>query len=103
MLSKVADFYDQEVEAAMASLTSMIEPVLIAVMGAWVGGMVIALYMPLFTSLSESVLFAEQFLVVGQANPVERFEIGIPDVACFGERCHVAEPIPAGGGRPPAL
>ena len=34
MLSKVADFYDQEVEAAVASLTSMIEPILIAVMGA---------------------------------------------------------------------
>jgi len=42
MLSKIADFYDQEVEAAVASLTSMIEPLLIAVMGAAVGGMVIA-------------------------------------------------------------
>jgi type IV pilus assembly protein PilC len=48
MLSKVADFYDQEVEAAVASLTSMIEPILIAVMGAAVGGMVVALYLPLF-------------------------------------------------------
>jgi type IV pilus assembly protein PilC len=48
MLSKVADFYDQEVEAAVASLTSMIEPILIAVMGAAVGGMVISLYLPLF-------------------------------------------------------
>jgi type IV pilus assembly protein PilC len=49
MLSKVADFYDQEVEVAVASLTSMIEPILIAVMGAAVG-MVIALYMPCSTS-----------------------------------------------------
>jgi type IV pilus assembly protein PilC len=48
MLTKVADFYDQEVEAAVASLTSMIEPILIAVMGAAVGGMVIALYLPHF-------------------------------------------------------
>jgi len=54
MLSKVADFYDQEVEAAMASLTSMIEPILIAVMGACVGGMVIALYMPLFNIIISS-------------------------------------------------
>jgi type IV pilus assembly protein PilC len=52
MLSKVADFYDQEVEAAVASLTSMIEPILIAVMGAAVGGMVIALYLPLFSIIN---------------------------------------------------
>jgi type IV pilus assembly protein PilC len=48
MLSKVADFYDQEVEAMVASLTSLIEPLLIAFMGAAVGGMVVALYMPMF-------------------------------------------------------
>jgi Type II secretion system (T2SS), protein F len=54
MLSKVADFYDQEVEAAVASLTSMIEPILIAVMGAAVDGIVIALYMPLFNSIAIS-------------------------------------------------
>ena len=52
MLSKVADFYDQEVEAAVASLTSMIEPILIAVMGAAVGGLVIALYLPLFNIIN---------------------------------------------------
>jgi type IV pilus assembly protein PilC len=52
MLSKVADFYDQEVEAAVASLTSMIEPILIAVMGAAVGGMVVALYLPLFSIIN---------------------------------------------------
>jgi type IV pilus assembly protein PilC len=52
MLSKVADFYDQEVEAAVASLTSMIEPILIAVRGAAVGGLVIALYMPLFNIIN---------------------------------------------------
>jgi type IV pilus assembly protein PilC len=52
MLSKVADFYDQEVEAAVASLTSLIEPILIAVMGAAVGGMVVALYLPLFNIIN---------------------------------------------------
>jgi type IV pilus assembly protein PilC len=52
LLAKVADFYDQEIEAAVASLTSLIEPILIAVMGAAVGGMVIALYMPLFNIIN---------------------------------------------------
>ena len=52
MLTKVGDFYDQEVEAAVASLTSMIEPLLIAVMGVAVGGMVISLYLPLFSIIN---------------------------------------------------
>ena len=48
MLDKVADFYDQEVEATTDALTSLIEPLMIAVLGAIVGGMIIALYMPIF-------------------------------------------------------
>lgn len=48
MLEKVASFYDQEVEAAVDALTSLIEPLLIAVIGACVGGAVVALYMPMF-------------------------------------------------------
>lgn len=48
MLTKIADFYDQEIEATVKALTSLIEPILIAVMGAAVGGMVISLYMPMF-------------------------------------------------------
>lgn len=48
MLSKVADFYDREVEATVDALTSLIEPLLIVVMGATVGGMLVALYMPMF-------------------------------------------------------
>ena len=48
MLDRIADFYDQEVEATVNALTSLIEPLLIVVMGAAVGGMVIALYMPMF-------------------------------------------------------
>ena len=48
MLEKVAQFYDQEVEASVDSLTSLIEPILIAVIGMFVGAAVIALYMPMF-------------------------------------------------------
>lgn len=48
MLDKVADFYDQEVEATTDALTSLIEPLMIAVLGAIVGGMIVALYMPIF-------------------------------------------------------
>ncbi len=48
MLEKVASFYDQEVEAAVDALTSLIEPLLIAVIGGCVGAAVVALYMPMF-------------------------------------------------------
>lgn len=49
MLAKISDFYDQEVEATTEQLTSLIEPVMIAVLGALIGGMIIALYMPIFS------------------------------------------------------
>jgi type IV pilus assembly protein PilC len=48
MLDKIADFYDQEVEATVDALTSLIEPLLIVVMGVCVGGMIISLYLPMF-------------------------------------------------------
>jgi type IV pilus assembly protein PilC len=48
MLEKVSDFYDQEIEATVDALTSLLEPLLIVVMGGAVGGMVVALYMPMF-------------------------------------------------------
>jgi type IV pilus assembly protein PilC len=48
MLEKVAQFYDQEVEASVDALTSLIEPLLIAVIGGCVGAAVVALYMPMF-------------------------------------------------------
>jgi type IV pilus assembly protein PilC len=48
MLDKVATFYDNEVEAAVDALTSLIEPLLIAIIGGAVGAAVIALYMPMF-------------------------------------------------------
>jgi type IV pilus assembly protein PilC len=48
MLDKIADFYDQEVEATVNAMTSLIEPLLIVVMGICIGGMIIALYLPMF-------------------------------------------------------
>jgi type IV pilus assembly protein PilC len=48
MLEKVADFYDSEVDTAVGALTSIIEPVMIVVMGTIVGGMLIAMYLPMF-------------------------------------------------------
>ena len=48
LLERVADFYDQEIEASVGALTSLIEPILMVFMGVAVGGMVIALYMPMF-------------------------------------------------------
>lgn len=48
MLSKVADFYDNEVDDTVNALTSLIEPLLIVVMGLAVGGILIALYLPMF-------------------------------------------------------
>lgn len=47
MLSKISDFYDSEVKAAVDGLTSLIEPILILMMGVVVGGIVIALFMPI--------------------------------------------------------
>jgi type IV pilus assembly protein PilC len=52
MLEKIAQFYDQEVEAAVDALTSLIEPILIAVIGACVGAAVVALYMPMFNIIN---------------------------------------------------
>ena len=48
MLTKIGDFYDQEVEAMVESLTSLLEPILVVFLGCTVGTMVVALYMPMF-------------------------------------------------------
>jgi type IV pilus assembly protein PilC len=52
MLSKVADFYDDEVDAAVEALTAAIEPIMIVVMGTMVGGMLVAMYLPMFKMAS---------------------------------------------------
>jgi type IV pilus assembly protein PilC len=52
MLNKIADFYDEEVSTAVDGLTSLIEPLMMASLGVIVGGMVIALYLPMFTIIT---------------------------------------------------
>jgi type IV pilus assembly protein PilC len=49
MLAKISDFYDDEVSATTEQLTSLIEPLMIAVLGVIIGGMIVALYMPIFS------------------------------------------------------
>jgi type IV pilus assembly protein PilC len=49
MLSKIADFYDDEVDAAVGALTSMIEPVMMVFLGGIVGGFLVAMYLPIFS------------------------------------------------------
>ncbi len=48
MLAKVADFYDEQVDAAVADLTSVLEPIIVVFMGVIVGGILIAMYLPMF-------------------------------------------------------
>src|SRR2546427_2701538 len=48
MLTKIADFYDDEVDAAVSALLSLLEPIMIVVLGVIVGGMVVAMYLPIF-------------------------------------------------------
>ncbi len=48
MLRKVAEFYEEEVDAAVASLSSLMEPVIMVVLGGLIGGLVIAMYLPIF-------------------------------------------------------
>jgi type IV pilus assembly protein PilC len=49
MLSKIADFYDDEVDVAVAALTSMIEPIMMVFLGGVVGGFLVAMYLPIFS------------------------------------------------------
>ncbi len=53
MLSKIADFYEEEVDTAVAGLLTLMEPVMIAVLGGVVGGIVIAMYLPIFDLISK--------------------------------------------------
>jgi len=52
MLSKIADFYDEEVDAAVEALLSALEPVMIVVLGVVVGGMIVAMYLPIFDMIN---------------------------------------------------
>jgi type IV pilus assembly protein PilC len=48
MLSKIADFYEEEVDVAVAAMTSLIEPIMMVFLGSVIGGMVVAMYLPIF-------------------------------------------------------
>jgi type IV pilus assembly protein PilC len=53
MLAKIADFYEEEVDVAVAGLLTLLEPIMIAILGVVVGGIVIAMYMPIFDLISK--------------------------------------------------
>jgi len=53
MLGKIADFYEEEVDVAVAGLLTLLEPIMIALLGGVVGGIVIAMYMPIFALVSQ--------------------------------------------------
>jgi type IV pilus assembly protein PilC len=48
MLTKIADFYDDEVDAAVEAMTALLEPMLMVFLGVVIGGLVIAMYLPVF-------------------------------------------------------
>jgi type IV pilus assembly protein PilC len=52
MLSKIADFYDEEVDAAVEALLAAMEPIMIVVLGVVVGGMIVAMYLPIFDMIN---------------------------------------------------
>jgi type IV pilus assembly protein PilC len=48
MLSKIADFYDEEVDITVEALTSLLEPLLLVFLGVTIGGLLVAMYLPIF-------------------------------------------------------
>ncbi len=52
MLTKIADFYDDEVDAAVSALLSLLEPIMIVILGVIVGGMIVAMYLPIFNMIN---------------------------------------------------
>jgi type IV pilus assembly protein PilC len=52
MLGKIADFYEDEVDQAVAAMTSLLEPIMMVVLGTIIGFIVIAMYLPIFTMAS---------------------------------------------------
>ena len=66
MLQKIADFYEEEVDAAVKDLLTALEPVMIVFLGVVVGGVVISMYLPLFSLIGKLVRSA---LAVGDALP----------------------------------
>jgi type IV pilus assembly protein PilC len=48
MLSKVADFFEQEVDDSVEALSSLLEPIIMVILGTLIGGLVVAMYLPIF-------------------------------------------------------
>ena len=48
MLEKIADFYDEEVDQAVDNMTQLIEPIMLVFLGVTIGGLVVAMYLPIF-------------------------------------------------------
>ena len=53
MLAKIADFYEEEVDTAVAGLLTLLEPIMIAILGVIVGDIVISMYLPIFDLISK--------------------------------------------------
>ena len=53
MLNKIAEFFEDEVDSAVAGLIKLMEPIMIAILGTVIGGIVIAMYLPMFTLISK--------------------------------------------------
>ncbi len=53
MLTKLADFYDEEVDAAVSALLSILEPILMIVVGGMVGALVVSMYLPIFSLMQQ--------------------------------------------------
>ena len=53
MLQKIADFYEDEVDAATKDMLALLEPIIIGILGVTIGGIVISLYMPLFSMIAK--------------------------------------------------
>lgn len=51
MLAKIADFYEEEVDVAVKALTSLLEPLLMVFLGITVGGLIVAMYLPIFAMI----------------------------------------------------
>ena len=65
MLTKIADFYEEEVDAAVGDLMTAMEPMMIVVLGVIVGGIVISMYLPIFTLVGQ----AQQQVANGSRRP----------------------------------
>ena len=52
MLAKIAEFYEEEVDTAVVALTSVLEPIMIVILGAVIGGLVVAMYLPIFRMIA---------------------------------------------------